>query len=262
MNSKEDKMIAFGRLLDVMDTLREKCPWDKEQTFQSLRNNTIEETYELCDAILNNDLEEIKKEIGDVLLHMVFYAKMGEEQKAFDMGDVINSLCDKLIYRHPHVYGEITAENSKEVIQNWEQLKLKEKGRKNKTVLEGVPHSLPAMVKATRIQEKVSAVGFDWEDKAQVWDKVIEEYHEVHEEITKQDENKTEAEFGDLFFALINAARLYNVDPESALERTNKKFINRFNYLEQQTLKKGQDLREMSLAEMDKYWDEAKKLEK
>ncbi|MFV0366667.1 MAG: nucleoside triphosphate pyrophosphohydrolase [Mangrovibacterium sp.] len=262
MNTREDKMQAFGRLLDVMDTLREKCPWDKEQTFDSLRKNTIEETFELCDAILEKDMDEIKKELGDVLLHIVFYAKMGEEQNAFDMSDVIHALCDKLIYRHPHVYGEINADNSKAVIENWEQLKLKEKGRKKKTVLEGVPRSLPAMVKATRIQEKVSAVGFDWEEREQVWDKVQEEIGEVQEEINAHNTQQTEAEFGDLFFALINAARLYNVDPEAALERTNKKFIRRFNYLEEKTIQQGQDLHQMSLEEMDKYWDEAKKLDK
>ncbi|MFV0522676.1 MAG: nucleoside triphosphate pyrophosphohydrolase [Mangrovibacterium sp.] len=262
MNTREDKMEAFGRLLDVMDTLREKCPWDREQTFQSLRTNTIEETFELCDAILDNDMEEIKKELGDVLLHIVFYSKMGEEQKSFDVGDVIHALCDKLIYRHPHVYGEIDAKNAEDVIQNWEQLKLKEKGRKKKTVLEGVPTSLPAMVKATRIQEKVSAVGFDWEERKQVWEKVKEEYNEVHQEIIKQDNDSLEAEFGDLFFSLINAARLYNIDPESALERTNKKFINRFNYLETQTIKQGHDLRQMPLKEMDKYWEEAKKFDR
>ncbi|MFV0289441.1 MAG: nucleoside triphosphate pyrophosphohydrolase [Mangrovibacterium sp.] len=262
MNTKEDKLQAFGRLLDVMDTLREKCPWDKEQTFESLRKNTIEETFELCDAILDKDMNEIKKELGDVLLHIVFYAKMGEEQNTFDVADVIHALCDKLIYRHPHVYGEINADNAQTVIENWEQLKLKENGRKKKTVLEGVPRSLPAMVKATRIQEKVSAVGFDWEEREQVWDKVQEEIGEVQAEINAHDTLKTEAEFGDLFFALINAARLYGVDPEAALERTNKKFIRRFNFLEEKTIQQGRDLRQMSLEEMDIYWEEAKKEEK
>lgn len=260
-HTKEEKMQAFGRLLDVMDELREKCPWDKEQTFLSLRSNTIEETFELCDAILNHDMEEIKKELGDVLLHLVFYAKMGEEQDAFDMGEVIHALCDKLIYRHPHVYGEVDAQHAQAVVENWEQLKLKEKGRQKKTVLEGVPRSLPAMVKAMRIQEKVSAVGFDWEEREQVWEKVREEQDELQQEMEQNNQNQMEAEFGDLFFALINAARLYNVDPETALERTNKKFIHRFNYLEEHSLKKGKDLRQMSLEEMNKYWNEAKKLE-
>ncbi|WP_423128871.1 nucleoside triphosphate pyrophosphohydrolase [Gaoshiqia sp. Z1-71] len=256
-----DKLKAFGELLEIMDELREKCPWDREQTFESLRKLTIEETYELGDAILQNDLNEIKKELGDLLLHIVFYAKIGEEQQAFNITDIIHSLNEKLIYRHPHIYGELDVHNAREVEQNWESLKLKEKGRKKKTVLEGVPASLPALVKANRIQEKASGVGFDWEHPEQVWEKVKEEVSELQHEISANNSDRVEAEFGDLFFAMVNAARLYGVDPEAALERTNMKFINRFNYLESQTLKKGLDLKNMSLAEMDKYWDEAKKLE-
>ena len=256
-----NKLEAFGKLLAIMDELREKCPWDSEQTFESLRKLTIEETYELGDAILQADLQEIKKELGDLLLHIVFYAKIGEEKKAFDMADVINSLNEKLIYRHPHIYGNVDVNNAREVEQNWEALKLKEKGRKKNTVLEGVPAYLPALVKANRIQEKVSGVGFDWEYPEQVWDKVKEEVNELQHEITENNTDKVEAEFGDLFFAMVNAARLYGVDPEAALERTNLKFIKRFNYLESKTIKKGKDLKDMSLAEMDTYWEEAKKLE-
>ncbi len=257
----DDKLKAFGELLGIMDDLRQKCPWDREQTFESLRKLTIEETYELGDAILQADLEEIKKELGDLLLHIVFYAKIGEEKQAFDIKDVIDSLNEKLIYRHPHIYGSVDVENSREVEQNWEALKLKEKGRKKKTVLEGVPSSLPALVKANRVQEKASGVGFDWEHPSQVWDKVKEEISELQDELDANDKDKIEGEFGDLFFAMVNAARLYKVDPEAALERTNLKFIKRFNYLEQNTLKKGLDLKSMPLAEMDKYWEEAKKLE-
>jgi XTP/dITP diphosphohydrolase len=257
----EEELNAFARLIEIMDELREKCPWDREQTFESLRKLTIEETYELGDAILHQDMDEIRKELGDLLLHVVFYAKIGSEKKAFDLADVINGLNEKLIYRHPHVFGETGVNNAREVEQNWETLKLKEKGRKKKTVLEGVPGSLPALVKANRIQEKVSAVGFDWEEPGQVWEKVKEEVNELHHEITKNDRDRMEAEFGDLFFALVNAARLYGIDPESALERTNMKFIKRFNYLESQTMKKGMDLKKMSLAEMDQYWEEAKSLE-
>jgi len=257
----DEKLNAFGKLLKIMDELREKCPWDRDQTFESLRKLTIEETYELGDAILRRDLDEIKKELGDLLLHIVFYAKIGSEMQSFDITDVINSLNEKLIYRHPHVYGDVAVRNAREVEQNWESLKLKEKGRKKKTVLEGVPKSLPALVKANRIQEKVSGVGFDWEQPGQVWEKVKEEVGELQQEITANDKENMEAEFGDLFFALVNAARLYGIDPEAALERTNLKFIGRFNYLESQTLKKGMDLKEMSLAEMDKFWDEAKALE-
>jgi len=257
----ENKLSAFARLLEIMDELREKCPWDKEQTLESLRKLTIEETYELADAILNNDLNGIKKELGDLMLHIVFYAKIGSEKGAFDMADVLNSINEKLIYRHPHVFGEVDVANSREVEQNWEALKLKEKGG-NRSVLEGVPNALPALVKANRIQEKVSGVGFDWEYKEQVWDKVKEEINELSVEIDAVDKDKIEGEFGDLFFAMVNAARLYGIDPETALERTNLKFIKRFNYLESQTMQKGIDLKKMSLAEMDVIWDEAKRLER
>lgn len=255
------KLEAFNRLLTIMDELREQCPWDREQTFESLRKLTIEETYELGDAILQADLQEIKKELGDLLLHIVFYAKIGSEKNAFDIADVINSLNEKLIYRHPHIYGDVEVDGSRAVEQNWEALKLKEKGRKKKTVLEGVPSSLPALVKANRIQEKASGVGFDWEQPEQVWDKVKEEVSELQHELNEDLKDKIEAEFGDLFFAMVNAARLYGVDPEAALERTNLKFMKRFNYLESQTLKKGTDLKDLSLEEMDRYWDEAKKME-
>jgi len=244
-------------LLDVMDELREKCPWDRKQTNESLRTNTIEETYELCEALMREDNQNIKKELGDLLLHIVFYAKIGEEKGAFDIKDVCDSLCQKLIYRHPHVFGEAKAETAGKVEQNWEELKLKEKGG-NKTVLEGVPNSLPSLVKAHRIQDKVRNVGFDWEEREQVWDKVQEEFNELKEEIAHKDADKMEAEFGDLFFSLINAARLYKINPDNALERTNQKFIRRFNYLEEHTLKQGRSLKEMTLAEMDALWNEAK----
>ncbi len=256
-----EKLKAFAQLLEIMDELREKCPWDSEQTMESLRRLTIEETYELGDAILQNDLDEIKKELGDLLLHIVFYSKIGSEKNAFDIGDVIRSINEKLIYRHPHIYGDVDVKNAREVEQNWETLKLKEKGRKTKTVLEGVPTSLPALVKANRIQEKVSGVGFDWENPEQVWDKVKEEVEELQHEMNTLNADKVEAEFGDLFFSMVNAARLYRIDPESALERTNLKFMKRFNYLESKTLSKGRDLKEMSLEEMDVYWEEAKRLE-
>lgn len=254
-------MEAFGKLLDIMDELREKCPWDREQTNESLRKLTIEEVYELGDAVLENNVQEIKKELGDILLHIVFYAKIGEEQGSFDIGDVINHLIDKLIYRHPHVFGSTEASNSEQVIRNWENLKLTEKGR-NKRVLEGVPMALPALVKANRIQEKVRGVGFDWEYKEQVWDKVKEELDELEVEIKAGRKKEMEHEFGDLIFSFVNAARLYGIDPESALERTNQKFIRRFNYLEEKTLLKGKSLQEMTLEEMDVYWNEAKKLDK
>jgi MazG family protein len=258
MGTREEQMAAFGRLLDILDELREKCPWDKKQTNESLRTNTIEETYELCDAIMRNDDTAIKKELGDMLLHVVFYAKIGSEKNAFDMKDVCESLCDKLVYRHPHVFGTEVAETSGKVEQSWEALKLKEKGG-NKTVLEGVPASLPSLVKAHRIQDKARNVGFDWEDREQVWGKVNEEFNELKAEIKDMDTDKMEAEFGDLFFSLINAARLYKINPDNALEKTNQKFIRRFNYLEGQTIQKGQSLKEMSLEEMDKIWDEAKR---
>ncbi len=255
------KLDAFRELLEIMDELREKCPWDKKQTIESLRKLTIEETYELGDAILKNDLSEIKKELGDLMMHIAFYAKIGSEKGAFDMGDVLESINKKLIYRHPHVFGDIDVDGSaRKVQENWESLKLKEKGG-NKRVLEGVPAAMPALVKANRIQEKASGVGFDWEYKEQVWDKVREEINELAHEINLVDKDKIEAEFGDLFFAMVNAARLYGVDPEAALERTNLKFIKRFNYLESQTLIKGRSLHNMTLAEMDKIWDEAKKRE-
>lgn len=257
----ERKVKAFKELLDIMDELREKCPWDREQTLESLRKLTIEETYELADAILKNDLQSVKKELGDIMLHIVFYAKIGSEKSAFDMGDVLEGINKKLIYRHPHVFGEVDVDGSaRKVEENWEALKLKEKDG-NKRVLEGVPTAMPALVKANRIQEKASGVGFDWEYKEQVWEKVKEEISELASEIDKVDNDKMEAEFGDLFFAMVNAARLYGVDPEAALERTNLKFIKRFNYLESKTLMEGKSLHDMTLAEMDVIWEEAKKSE-
>ena len=256
-HTKEEKTEAFGRLIDILDILREKCPWDHKQTNESLRPNTIEETDELCDALIRHDSEATKKELGDVLLHIAFYAKIGEENGTFDIADVCNALCDKLIYRHPHVFGTTHVEGSNEVAQNWEQLKLKEKGG-NKTVLEGVPSALPALIKAYRIQDKARNVGFDWEERSQVWDKVHEEFDELKEEIDHMDPANMESEFGDLFFSLINAARLYGINPENALEHTNQKFIRRFNYLEHETLQKGRNLKDMTLAEMDAIWDEAK----
>jgi len=249
---------VFKDLLEIMDELRAKCPWDKKQTNETLRTLTIEETYELADAIIKKDASLIKKELGDLLLHIVFYAKIGSETDDFTMADVISSLNEKLIYRHPHIFADVKAEDAKTVEENWEKLKLKEKGG-NKSVLEGVPMSLPAMVKANRIQDKARGVGFDWEHKEQVWDKVKEELQELQVEIDAHDQDKTEAEFGDLLFSVINAARLYDVNPENALERTNRKFIKRFNYLEEKTIKVGKDLKEMSLAEMDVIWEEAKK---
>lgn len=254
----ENAIKEFRRLLEIMDELREKCPWDKAQTLESLRKLTIEETYELGDAILRRDFQEIKKELGDLMLHIAFYAKIGSEHTEFDMGDVLKNINDKLVYRHPHVFGDVNVANAREVEENWEDLKLKEKGRNHK-LLEGVPVAMPALVKANRIQEKASGVGFDWEYKEQVWDKVKEEIGELSSEIDNIDQDKMEGEFGDLFFAMVNAARLYGVDPEAALERTNLKFIERFNYLESQTLAKGRSLRDMTLAEMDVYWEEAKK---
>lgn len=259
MNTREQKMEAFGRLLDIMDELRVKCPWDVKQTNESLRTNTIEETYELCEAIIKDDNQEIKKELGDVLLHIVFYSKIGEEKDEFDVADVCNSLCDKLIYRHPHVFGDDAAKTAGEVEQSWEQLKLKEKGG-NKTVLEGVPASLPSIAKAHRIQDKARNAGFDWDEKEDVWTKVKEEINELETEISSMDTDKMEAEFGDLFFSLINAARLYKVNPDNALERTNQKFIHRFNHIEQEAKKQGRNLKEMTLKEMDILWNEAKNI--
>lgn len=260
MHTREQKMEAFGRLLDIMDELRVKCPWDAKQTNESLRTNTIEEVYELCEAIIQNSDETIKKELGDVLLHVVFYAKIGEEKGTFDVADVCHSLCDKLIYRHPHVFGDDAAKTAGEVEKSWEQLKLKEKGG-NKTILEGVPASLPSIAKAHRIQDKARNAGFDWENREDVWDKVSEELQELKNEISKMDEDKTEAEFGDMFFSLINAARLYKVNPDNALERTNQKFIRRFNYIEQEAKKQNKNLKDMTLAEMDALWNQAKAME-
>jgi len=254
------ELTAFERLIEIMDELREKCPWDRKQTMESLRTLTIEETYELADAIIKNDLQEIKKELGDLLLHIVFYAKIGAEKNAFDLTDVIEGINKKLVHRHPHVFGDVNVQNSKEVEENWESIKLKEKDRK-KAVLSGVPDSLPALVKANRIQQKVRGVGFDWNERTQVWDKVKEELNELEYEVETEDYDKVEAEFGDLFFSLINAARLYDIDPETALERTNKKFIKRFNYLEEQTLKKGISLKDMTLDEMNIVWEKAKQFD-
>lgn len=261
MHSNKEKSEAFIRFLEVLDTLRAKCPWDAKQTNESLRANTIEEVYELTDAILENDINNIKKELGDVLLHIGFYAKIASEKNQFDIADVCNALTDKLIFRHPHIYGNVSAESPEEVSKNWEQIKLKEKGG-NKTVLSGVPNSLPSIIKANRIQEKAANVGFDWEEPKQVWDKVKEEISEVEEEIKNGSNNKLEDEFGDLLFAVINAARLYGVNPENALEKTNRKFIHRFNYLETKAKEMGKSLKEMSLSEMDNIWNEAKSLEK
>ncbi len=269
-NSKPDpnrkaKLEAFDRLLTIMDELRENCPWDKKQTLESLRHLTIEETYELSDAIIENDLDEVKKELGDLMLHNVFYAKIGDERKAFDIADVLNGVCDKLIERHPHIYGDVQADDEQAVKENWEKIKLKEKGNKKKTVLGGVPKSLPALVKAMRIQEKARGVGFDWDEPSQVWEKVEEEMSEFKEEFNIEngkgiDKEQAQNEFGDLLFSLINYARFVDINPEEALERTNKKFIKRFNYLEEQSSKDGKNIAEMSLPEMDHYWEKAKKI--
>ena len=280
MHTRVEQLAAFGRLLDIMDDLREKCPWDRKQTFDSLRQNTIEETYELATAISRRDMNEISKELGDVLLHVVFYAKMGSEDKwnfsgssgedeprdSFDIADVCNRLCDKLIFRHPHVYGEAAAQNAEEVSQLWEQVKLKEKGG-NKTVLGGIPDSLPSLVKAYRIQDKVANVGFDWEKREDVWEKVKEEIAEFEAEMRKCENDQMVNdqmvnEFGDLLFSLINAARLYKIRPDNALERTNLKFIKRFNYIEAKAKEQGRELKDMTLAEMDALWNEAKTNEK
>ncbi len=255
-NSREDKLQAFARLLNIMEDLREKCPWDRKQTMETLRPLTIEETYELGDAILDNKLEEVKKELGDLFLHLVFYSKIGEEKQAFDVADVLNAICEKLIQRHPHIYEDVEVSGEEEVKANWEKLKLKE-GKKS--VLEGVPRSLPAMVKATRIQEKARGVGFDWDNAQQVWDKVEEELNELKDEIKQGDRKQSEAEFGDLLFSMINLSRFLQIDAESALERTNKKFIKRFQYLEEKAKEEGKALAEMTLAEMDVIWERAKK---
>lgn len=257
MNSRADQLKAFDRLLTIMDELRTQCPWDKKQTMQTLRHLTIEETYELGDAILEDDLQEVKKELGDVLLHIVFYARIGSETNDFDIADVCNEICEKLIHRHPHIYSEVKVKDEDEVKRNWEQLKLKE-GKKS--VLEGVPKGLPALVKASRIQDKVAAVGFDWEHPNQVWEKVQEELQEFKDEIAKNNTDTMEAEFGDVLFSLINYARFLKINPENALERTNKKFIGRFQYLEAKAKELGKDLKDMTLTEMDVFWNEAKKV--
>lgn len=269
MHTRQEKMEAFGRLLDVMDDLREKCPWDRKQTNESLRSNTIEETYELCDALLKNDNANICKELGDVLLHIVFYSKIGEEKNAFDVADVCNHLCDKLIFRHPHVYGDVKAETASDVKRTWEQIKTKEKDG-NKTVLAGVPDALPSLIKAYRIQDKARNVGFDWEERRDVWKKVKEEITEFEEEMdalynkAETEEEKAVAkqhateEFGDVMFSLINAARLYKINPDNALEHTNQKFIKRFNYVEAKAKEKGLDLKDLTLEQMDAWWNKAK----
>lgn len=262
MSSRQQQLAAFNRLLDIQQELREKCPWDRKQTLDSLRPYTIEEVYELASAIIKNDMQDVKKELGDVLEHVVFYAIIASELGAFDIADVCNSLCDKLIFRHPHIYGQAASlDNPEQVEQQWEQVKLKEKDG-NKTVLAGVPEALPSVIKAHRIQDKVRRVGFDWDERSQVWDKVKEEINEFQAEVDKMDTDKMEAEFGDLFFALINAARLYDINPDNALERTNRKFITRFNYLEQRAKDLGKSLKEMTLQEMDDIWNEAKSLNK
>ena len=253
-------MEAFGRLLDVMDRLRVECPWDRKQTNESLRENTIEETYELCDALIRDDQREICKELGDVLLHIVFYSRIGEEKGEFDVADVCNKLCDKMIFRHPHVYGEAVAKSAEEVLDNWEQIKQKEKDG-NKTVLGGVPSALPSVIKAYRIQDKARHVGFDWEDRQDVWGKVREELNELEAELRKEDKEKSTQELGDFLFAVINAARLYKLNPDNALEMTNQKFIRRFNYIEEHSIRAGKPLTEMTLQEMDALWNEAKEQE-
>lgn len=258
MNSREENLKSFNRLLDILDELREKCPWDREQTNESLRANTIEETYELSEAILNGNQDEIKKELGDLLLHIIFYAKIGEEKNSFDIGDVCNAISDKLVFRHPHVFGDTHADTPEMVEKSWEEIKMKEKNG-NKTILEGVPTSLPSLVKAFRIQDKARNSGFDWNERRDVWDKVNEEMGEVKAEIDKMDQDRMEAEFGDLMFSIVNAARLYQVNPDNALERTNRKFIKRFNYLEKEAKQMGRNLKDMTLAEMEEIWQEAKK---
>ena len=254
MNSMEEKLTVFQELLEIMDKLRASCPWDKQQTNESLRNLTIEETYELADAILEENPNEVKQELGDLLLHIVFYAKIGSETGEFDMADIIKNLNKKLIYRHPHIFGDTKVKNAEDVKKNWEELKMRE----GKKVLEGVPGSLPAMIKANRIQEKVRAVGFDWDEKSQIWEKVREEFEELETEVRNEDPEKSEAEFGDLLFSVINAARLYGIDPETALEKTNLKFIKRFGYLEENTIQKGRSLKDMNLDEMNEIWEKAK----
>ena len=257
-HSREEKMAAFGRMLDVLDELRVKCPWDKKQTNESLRPNTIEETYELCDALIRNDAHDIMKELGDVLLHVAFYARIGEEKGQFDMADVCNALTDKLIFRHPHIYGEKKADTEEQVLDNWEQIKQREKDG-NKTVLSGVPAALPSLIKAYRIQDKARHVGFDWEKREDVWAKVREELDELEAELAREDHDASEQELGDFLFATINAARLYKLNPDNALEMTNKKFIERFNYIEMRSHEMQKPMTQMTLEEMDELWNEAKK---
>ena len=258
MHTREEQMKAFARVLDVMDELREKCPWDRVQTNESLRENTIEETFELCDALMKDDKAEIRKELGDLLLHVVFYAKIGSETEDFDIKDVCDALCDKLIYRHPHVFGTVQVDGQGEVLQNWEQLKLKEKGG-NKRVLAGVPIALPSLIKAFRIQEKAAHVGFDWNNPQGALDKVMEEYKELQVELEAGNSENAEAELGDLLFSIINVARMYKIHPDNALEKTNRKFMRRFNYVEEKAIEQGKNLKDMSLEEMDGYWNEAKR---
>ena len=261
MHTREEQMAAFGRFLDVLDTLREQCPWDKKQTNESLRPNTIEETFELCDALMKDDAKEICKELGDVLLHVCFYARIAREKGQFDMADVCDRLVEKLKFRHPHIYGNTEAATAEEVSRNWEQIKQKEKDG-NKTVLSGVPDALPSLIKAYRIQDKARNVGFDWENRADVWDKVREELGELQVELERNDAEKSTEEFGDFLFSLVNAARLYHINPDNALEHTNQKFIRRFNYLEQKVKESGKEFKDMTLAQMDVYWNEAKAKER
>ena len=261
MHTKKEKMEAFGRLLDVLDDLREKCPWDKKQTFESLRPNTIEETYELCDALAKNDMKNVCKELGDVLMHTAFYALLASEKGEFDIADVCNREADKLIFRHPHIYGDVQADNEDQVLKNWEQIKLQEKDG-NETVLSGVPDALPSIIKAYRIQDKARNVGFDWKEKNDVWAKVREELGELEAELKREDKERSTQELGDFLFSVINAARLYHLNPDNALEKTNQKFIRRFNYVEQHSIKEGKPLTEMSLEEMDELWNEAKREER
>ena len=261
MHTREEQMAAFGRFLDVLDTLREQCPWDKKQTNESLRPNTIEETFELCDAQMKDDTKDICKELGDVLLHVAFYARIASEKEQFDIADVCDRLVEKLKFRHPHIYGDVQAQTADEVSRNWEQIKQKEKDG-NKTVLSGVPNALPSLIKAYRIQDKARNVGFDWQERADVWDKVREELGELQVELEKEDKEKSTEEFGDFLFSLINAARLYHINPDNALEHTNQKFIRRFNYLEQKVKESGKDFKDLTLEQMDAYWNEAKALER
>lgn len=261
MHTREEKLEAFGRLLDVLDRLRVECPWDRKQTNESLRPNTVEETFELCDALMKDDAPNICKELGDVIMHVCFYALIGQEKEQFDIADVCNKQADKLIFRHPHVYGEEKADSADKVLQKWEQIKLKEKDG-NKSVLSGVPAALPSLIKAYRIQDKARNVGFDWEERRDVWKKVREELDELETELEKGDKELSTSELGDFLFSVINAARLYHLNPDNALEKTNQKFINRFNYVEQHSIKEGKPLTEMTLEEMDELWEKAKKLEK